>query len=73
MKAHELDMAKFYKDLGFELEAQDPVEFKQLENVLQLPFNAFSASVSAIDTHIHNLIETFGKDAVVDALIARLK
>jgi hypothetical protein len=71
MKGMNLD--KLYKDLGFNVETQDPMEFKQLDNVVQLPFNAFSASQSCIDTHIHNLIETFGKEAVVDALIRRLK
>jgi hypothetical protein len=71
MKGMNLD--KLYKDLGFDVETQDPMEFKQLENVVQLPFNAFSASQSCIDTHIYNLIECFGKEAVVDVVIKRIK
>ena len=68
-----MNTKKLLEDLGFPVEQEKENEFKQLDNVHVMPFNAFRASQNwALKVHIENLVSDFGADAVVDQLIKKL-
>lgn len=71
-----MKLDQLYKDLGFPLEIHDQNEFKPIAgNVINMPLKTYicMSEQHAIKTHVRNLILTYGKDSVVDNIIAVLQ
>lgn len=70
-----MNLNKLYKDLGFDVETQDPMEFSKPDNVAFMPLKCYinMSERHATTVQLTNLIETYGPELVTEMMVTLLK